>query len=246
MDHPYIDVLRAMWRGDVAELAAEIQSLARLAGSGSAERGEIGRESRARSRSAIGSIIMCKRRRMIVSTEAIIRVLDSAATSPSDEIRRQYIKKLLHNALSERDAAAGKRVAEELEKDASLEGALSEIFDEMLEDQPDAVYVFIRNRLMRLGVDEAWIPRLQAAARSSLEVAIEEGDVGTLAGWLELIAHEPQTYQLHDILQASHPAGQAARLCRRRARHSPDSDRGSPRARNRRCALPRRKADQRS
>ena len=92
-------------------------------------------------------------------------------------------------------------MAEELQKDASLESALSAIFDEMLEDQPDAVYVFIRNRLMHLGVDRTWITRLQTAARLSLKVAIEEGDVGTLAGWLELIAHEPQTYQLHDVLQ---------------------------------------------
>jgi len=208
MDHPYIDVLRAMWHGDIAELAAEIQSLAQLAGS-SAETGAIGR-----GLEQISEHFWIDRHVQapedIVSTEAIIRVLDGA-TSPSDEIRFQYIKKLLHNALSERDAAAGMRVAEELEKDASLEGALSEIFDEMLEDQPDAVYVFIRNRLMRLGVDEAWIPRLQAAARSSLEVAAEEGDVGTLAGWLELIAHEPQTYQLHDILQ------QAILLAKQRA-----------------------------
>ena len=95
-----------------------------------------------------------------ISTDAIIRILDSAKP-PRDEIRRQYMRRLLLNALSERDWAAGARVAEELENDAELESAFSDIFDEMLEDQPDSVYVFIRNRLMHLGIDEQWIPRLQ-------------------------------------------------------------------------------------
>ncbi len=208
MNHPYIDVLRAMWRGSVAALAAEIQSLTQLTDS-SGEAGELGRNlERISERYWIDHHVQALADD--VATESIIRILDGA-TPPSDEIRFQYIQKLLHNALSERDAAAGMRVAEELENDASLEGALSEIFDEMLEDQPDAVYVFIRNRLTRLGVDETWIPRLQTAARLSLEVAIEEGDVGTLAGWLELIAHEPQTYQLHDILR------QAILLAKQRA-----------------------------
>lgn len=198
MDQPYVEVLRALWRGDVAALAADIQRLARLGGF-SAEAGELEPAlERISERFWIDRQVQAPSDN--VSTEAIIRVLDGA-TPPSSELRSQYLKKLLYNALGERDAAAGKRVAEELEQDASLEGDLSLIFDEMLEDQPDAVYVFTRNRLMALGLDDGWIARLQVAARSSLEVAIDEGDIGTLAGWLELIAHEPQTYQLHDILR---------------------------------------------
>ena len=198
VDHPYIQVLRSHWRGDVAALAADIQRLARLASIGG-ETGELEPAlERVSERFWIDRQVQASSD--TVSTEAIIRVLDGA-TPPSSELRSQYLKKLLHNALGERDAAAGKRVAEELEKDATLESDLSQIFDEMLEDQPDAVYVFIRNRLMALGLDEGWIARLQVAARSSLDVAIDEGDIGTLAGWLELLAHEPQTYQLHDILR---------------------------------------------
>lgn len=208
LSHPYIAVLRSLWRGDAAPLAEEIQRLTRLANT-SAETDPLGSAlERIAERFHIDHHVQTPAD--IVSTEAIIKVLDGAAP-PSDASRGQYLKKLLHNALSQRDAAAGKRVAEELEKDASLEGALSEIFDAMLEDQPDAVYVFIRNRLTNLGIDEAWIPRLQAAARSSLGVAIDDGDVGTLAGWLELIAHEPQTYQLHEILR------EAILLAKRRA-----------------------------
>lgn len=198
MEHPYIDALRTLWNGDVAALGADIQRLARLA-TISAAASALGQNlERIAERFWIDHHVQAPEDD--VSTEAIIRVLDGA-TPPRQEIRSLYLRKLLRNALSERDTAAGKRVAAELEQDASLESALSEIFDEMLEDQPDAVYVFIRNRLMDLGIDDAWIPRLRAAARSSLEVAIEEGDVGTLAGWLELIAHEPKSYQLRDILQ---------------------------------------------
>ena len=83
-----------------------------------------------------------------------------------------------------------------------LESALFARFDELLEEQPDAVYVFIRNRIIHLGVDELWIPQLHRAAEKSLEVAIQDGDVGTLAGWLELIAHEPLAYKLQEILRA--------------------------------------------
>ena len=197
LEQPYIEVLRALWRGDVEALAADIQRLSKLVDSAAAGHLGHGLEQIA-DRFWVDRHVRSPSD--AVSTEAILRALDGP-TPPSDDLRGHYIKKLLQNALSERDAGAGVRVAEELEQDAALEGALAEIFEAMQEDQPDAVYVFIRNRLMHLGVDEKWIPRLQKAARSSLEVAIDEGDVGTLAGWLELIAHEPQTYQLHDILR---------------------------------------------
>ena len=49
--------------------------------------------------------------------------------------------------------------------DSELETALAGIFQEIVEDQPDAVYVFIRNRLMQQGLDEKWITRLQDAGR---------------------------------------------------------------------------------
>ena len=197
LDHPYIDVLRVLWSGDVTALAADIQNLASL--------GELDDETndlatglrRLSDRFWVDHNVQTGDE---VSTEAIMRILDGASP-PSDALRYRYIEKLLYNAFNNRDAAAGTRVAEELEKDIKLEGALSGVFDEMLEDQPDAVYVFIRNRLIHLGMDYKWIPRLQEAARLSLEVAIQDGDVGTLAGWLELIAHEPPDYQLQDILR---------------------------------------------
>ena len=199
LEHPYLDVLRLLWRGDVPALAAEIQELAALSEAADIN-GELGQSLR-----KLSERFWADRDALTdddVPTAVILQILEGDA-SLTDEARYRYIRKLLHNALNNRDAEAGRRVAEELERNAALEDALSAEFDEMLEDQPDAVYVFIRNRLSQLGVDERWIPRLQTAARNSLEVAIQDGDVGTLAGWLELIAHEPQSYQLGGILRES-------------------------------------------
>ncbi len=197
LEHPYIEVLRALWTGDPPELAADIHNMA-LPGLRQGKPADLTNDLRhLAERFWVDHHV---RSGGDVSTEVMISILEGAET-PSKNLRRLYIEKLLKNALNNRDSAAGRWVAQELERDAKLELALSGLFDDMLEDQPDAVYVFIRNRLINLGFDERWIPRLHTAARNSLEVAIQDGDVGTLAGWLELIAHEPQVYQLQEILR---------------------------------------------
>ncbi len=188
--HPWLEALRALWTDDADALAAAIQDLGRdLAISESQDLS-----------SALASVAGRIGADGGLSSEVILAALDSQ-TRLSEATRRLYLEQLLRNALHERDREAGLRVAEELENEAELERALAPIIDEMLEDQPDSVYVFIRNRLMQLGVAEPWVERLGRAARDSLEVAIQDGDVGTLAGWLELIAHEPQAYRLHEALR---------------------------------------------
>ncbi len=195
--HAYVELLRTLWRGDVPALVEEIQSLVAY-GLAIDDSGDLAAAlERLAERHCLDRKVQSQDE---VPTEQMISALESASP-PGAALRRRYIERLLQNALHNRDAAAGRRVAEELERDADLENALAGAFDDMLEDQPDAVYVFTRNRLRHLGLDERWIARLQRAARSSLNVAIQEGDAGTLTGWLELIAHEPQSYQLHDILR---------------------------------------------
>ena len=198
-DHPFLDVLRLLWSGDIAALAADIQRMT-VSGFSAAQPADLS-----------GQLRLLAERFWVdhhvqsgeeVDTEVLIAILESAE-APSKNLRRLYIEQLLQNALHNRDAAAGRWVSETLDRDPELEAALFGQFDELLEEQPDAVYVFIRNRFIHLGVDEAWLPQLQRAAQKSLEVAIQEGDVGTLAGWLELIAHEPLAYQLQEILRAS-------------------------------------------
>ena len=198
-DHPFLDVLRLLWSGDVAALAADIQRMA------------VGGFTAARPADLPDQLRQLAERFWVdhhvqsgedVATEVLIAILESAE-APSKNLRRLYIEQLLQNALNNRDADAGRWVSEALDKDPELSQALFSRFDELLDEQPDAVYVFIRNRFIHLGVDEAWLPQLQRAAQKSLEVAIQEGDVGTLAGWLELIAHEPLAYQLQEILRES-------------------------------------------
>ena len=195
--HPYLDLLRSLWQGDAQAFAKELQQLDCLVDD-------------ADSSLAVALAAATGRYRLDkqvaagaeVETEAMLAAVDGGAP-PVAELRHEYFARLLHNALHKRDRAAGRRVAEEMESDQRLERRLLRDLDAMLDDQPDAVYVFIRNRLSHLGIDPGWIARLQTAARSSLDVAIQDGDGGTLTRWLELLAREPQSYQLSDILRDS-------------------------------------------
>ncbi len=195
--HPYLDLLRSLWQGDVPALARELQQLDRLVDEADSSLARalaaVTRRYRLDKQVADGAE---------VQTEAILAAVDGGLP-PIGELRRNYFARLLHNALHKRDRAAGRRVAEEMQNDPQLEERLLRDLDAMLEDQPDAVYVFTRNRLIHLGIDAGWIAKLQTAARSSLDVAIQAGDGGTLARWLELLSREPQSYQLSDILRDS-------------------------------------------
>lgn len=198
-DHPYLDVLRLLWSGDAPALAADIQGMAVASFSITPPAGLSSELRQLAERFWVDHHV---RTGDEVDTDVLIGILESA-DAPSKNLRRLYIEQLLGNALNNRDAAAGRWLADELARDAELEAALFGQFEQLLEEQPDAVYVFIRNRFIHLGVDAAWLPHLHRAAQKSLEVAIQEGDVGTLAGWLELIAHEPFVYQLQEILRDS-------------------------------------------
>ncbi len=197
LEHPYIKLLQSLWKGDMANFVAEIKPMDVLSINFIQEydfsSGLLALTKRF-------EIDLQVRRGEDVETEVMIDVL-SSDVAPQGRLRYQYIEKLLRNALNNRDVVAGRLVAEELQRDENLQNALSSVFDEMLESQPDTVYVFIRNRLNNLGMDESWVPRLQAAASQSLDIAIDEGDGQTLMSWLELIAREPQAYQLEDILR---------------------------------------------
>ena len=197
LEHPYIQLLRSLWQGDIPALAAAMEDLdglnLRFDDDGSLSSYLISLTERFSLNSQVKA-------GHPVETSPMMQALASDAP-PQGRLRYQYIKKLLENALNHRDSVAGLWVAEELERDAELEPALDGLFDDMLETQPDTVYVFIRNRLNHLGLDEKWIPRLQLAAAHSLEVAIQDSDTSTLVSWLKLAAREPQAYQLLDALR---------------------------------------------
>lgn len=197
LEHPYIQLLRSLWKGDIHTFAAAIKGIDRLGLNFAADSDW---DSHLITLAERFSLDIQIKAGDATETGAMIQALASDAP-PQGRLRVQYIEKLLENALNNRDAVAGLRVAEELEQDAELEPALAGLFDDMLETQPDTVYAFIRNRLNHLGVDKQWLPRLQLAAANSLEVAIQDSDTPTLVSWLELIAHEPPAYQLMEVLR---------------------------------------------
>lgn len=197
MEHSYISLLRDLWNGDVTDFVAEIKPMDILSLSFIKD---IDLSQNLTDLTERFAVDLQVRHSDEVETDAMIHALEGDS-APQGRLRYQYIEKLLQNALNNRDTVAGKLVAEELNRDENLDNALSSRFDEMLESQPDTVYVFIRNRLNNIGVDERWIPRLQVAAANSLDVAIEDGDIQTLVSWLELIAREPASYELTDVLR---------------------------------------------
>ncbi len=197
LEHAYIDLLHRLWTGDVIDFVSEIKPMDILSLSFIEQDNLSDNLTALTERFAVDLQV---RHSDVVETDLMIQALEGR-NAPQGRLRYQYIEKLLYNALNNRDAVAGKLVAEELNRDENLENALTNVFDDMLESQPDTVYVFVRNRLSNLGIDERWLPRLQIAATNSLDVAINEGDVQTLVSWLELIAREPTTYELNDILR---------------------------------------------
>ena len=195
-EHAYLDLLRGWWQGDLGALAARIERLDELITDD--RQPDLG--------DSLAQLVQRQRLDQQLQNDDEINSADLIAVltggmAPVGRLRYDYVKKLLRNALEHREAAAGRQVAEELQRDPELDAELGGLFEDMLEEQPDAVYVFIRNRLNYLGIDPTWIPRMQMAARASLEVAIQDGDVPILISWLELIAHEPLSYELQDILR---------------------------------------------
>lgn len=198
LEHPYIQLLQTLWKNDISELVAKIKPMDSLSRSYIHEVLPADNLQEITQRFQLDQQV--QQRDDSVETEAMIDALEHEG-APQGALRYQYIEKLLQNALNNRDTVAGKLVAQELNRDANLEEALSGMFDGMLDSQPDTVYVFIRNRLNNFGVDENWLQRLKTAATQSLEVATDDGDVNTLTSWLELIAREPHAYELDDVLK---------------------------------------------
>jgi hypothetical protein len=137
------------------------------------------------------------------TTTTDIEALYSALTTNtglSAPTRREYAEQMLDYALQARDPAASNQVARLMDNDPELDQVLAQRLNHILQEQPDAVYAFIRAHLVER-CDSCWVPRLHAAASTALRVAITDGDPPTIINWLTLIAREPLTYELGDILR---------------------------------------------
>jgi len=119
--------------------------------------------------------------------------------APEGELYEQYLIRLLEYALDERDLVACDIVAQALDDDAEMDLRFESIFEQALNEQPDAVYTFMRARCATQPTDR-WLQRLYVAGERSLDVAITDGDSATLVSWLRLLSREPQSYGLDGVL----------------------------------------------
>ena len=125
--------------------------------------------------------------------------MSSPEATPIDVLRERVWR-----ALEQRDAEAAAAIAHELDAQPALAAALQPDFDRALAAQPDALYAFVRARLTEdaPAVDPGWQAMLHQAAQAALSIAISEGDPETIGSWLRLIAREPASYGLGEVLQA--------------------------------------------
>ncbi len=133
-----------------------------------------------------------------ISSEELKAAL-TGDTLPTGDLLQRYAERLLQHALEQRDTEAANIATHLMDIYPQLDTVLNQRLAEALETQPDAVYAFIRTR-MNEGADVRWLPRLRDAAERSLQVAIQDGNIETILNWLTLIAREPVTYGLGDVL----------------------------------------------
>ena len=134
----------------------------------------------------------------VLPPAALTEVL-SADDRPQGELLRRYAEQLLAHALATRDTEAALLVTRLMDADPDLDAALYGLLADRVTSEPDAVYALIRAR-MTGGITEQWTQRLKIAALWALQVAITDGDSETAANWLRLVAREPASYGLSEIV----------------------------------------------
>jgi len=128
---------------------------------------------------------------------ALRLIFDPTATPISDEPRILILKRGVDLALETRDAETALLLAHAMDADPALDDQLWGWMVQRIGIEPDAVYAFVRARLAS-ELSERWLPRLHAAANTSLQVATADGDWMTVLNWLKLIGREPAAYGLSE------------------------------------------------
>jgi hypothetical protein len=223
---PYMECLEIMWQGDLKAFVGELRTMEAIAARLMADQELSAGLTRVAERHLLDRLALTEGE---IPADKLKDVLTDDAPPPGP-LRHRYAERLLSYSLQERDSEAASIVARYMDEDPELAGTLNEKLQEVLETEPDAVYFFIRTRLSE-GVDERWIPLLQAAAVVALQVAILDGDDETVINWLQLIAREPVSYQLDQVFRdgiltaqpRAHEAGSlGVRLIAFAAKRAPD------------------------
>lgn len=211
---PYVQRLAALWNGDIDALLQQIDQMEAIA-----DHIPSGKNMPATLAAIADRHLLDTRVRAgeDVPIEAIKTTLREAP--PHGAIKEVYAERLLRHALEARDTDAAITAANLMDDDPALDERLSGLLDEALRAQPDAVYAFIRARLSA-NLDERWLARLRTAALASLHVAITDGDSETVVNWLRLLAREPASYGLSEMVHNGILAAQV------RARTDPELAQG--------------------
>lgn len=110
------------------------------------------------------------------------------------------IQQLLRYALEERNSEAILHLNTFMKDVPEVTPIITAQLTNWLQTEPDAVYFFARTTLGH-AFDERWLPLLHDAAQASLQIVVDHSDSESIMEWLRLIAREPATYQLNDILR---------------------------------------------
>jgi hypothetical protein len=204
--HPYIKRLAALWNGDLGALIAAVDQMDAF-DLEQPDRSLQTTLAAAAQRHELDSRIQAGERLPVEAVKTVLRDVP-----PEGDLRRAYAEQLMRHAVEQRDADAALIVTRLMDIDPTLDEQLAARLNRDLNMQPDAVYAFVRARVSAEPEDR-WRFRLKAAALASLRVAILDGDAETISNWLKLIAREPASYGLTEVL---HNGILAAR---ERARH---------------------------
>jgi hypothetical protein len=199
LEMPYVALLAKLWKGDAfafIQAIAEIEPIADalIPGSGVDLKDSLNQVA---AQVELNNQVVAGGE---VSPDDLKRIL-SGNLPLSADLHRSYAERLLNHALDLRDTEAALIVALQMDEDPALDKSLNAVLTDALETQPDSVYVFIRTRLNdAMEANERWMERLRTAALYSLKVAINDADTDTIINWLKLIAREPATYNLSEVL----------------------------------------------
>lgn len=190
----YLDVLQGAWQGDIPALLRVVDAMNAVSVALPPDRALNVRLAAAAERYSLDA-------RLLAGEDLPAAVIKNAVKTapPVGELKTRYAERLFAHALESRDAEAALIVASLMDADPALDERLGALLDRALSDRPDAVYAFVRARLSA-GKEQRWLIRLRAAALASLKVAIADSDTETLLNWLRLVAREPASYGMAEIV----------------------------------------------
>lgn len=195
--HPYVQYLSQFWRSDLKAFSVALQRVDNMAADW------VVRDDLAES---LAQLTQKNLNRAQFSAEDWKKFLQRQAFQVN-ELSMAEIDRLLLLCLDERDTEIVMQLLTIMADYPSIDEYIREKLTALLEYEPDAVYFFVRTRLAG-EMDEVWLPRLHAAAVAALKFAIHDGDNETLMNWFKLIAREPGSYALGEILQGGIIAAQ--------------------------------------